>query len=57
MNTYIFIYKPSPAVYFAIHARRYYEAVSQLEAILGPERAWLHDYAILCNGVPMPVAA
>lgn len=58
MNTYIFIYKPQPSTYFAIYAMRYYEAVLQLEQLLGPEKLWVYQYTCLCNGtVIAPLAA
>jgi hypothetical protein len=51
MKTYSFLHKRiMNARPFRVKAIRFYEAVSQLESILGPEKHWMHDYLVLSDG-------
>lgn len=37
-------------IIFIVVAPKYYEAVSELELLLGPEKHWVADYFVTCNG-------
>lgn len=47
MKQYNFFHKTLPTVKFTIVARRQYEAIVELETILGPEKHWIAEYWIL----------
>ena len=50
VHKFVFLHKRLAQTRFEVRATRYYEAIAILEAILGPERHWIHDYLVLSEG-------
>lgn len=57
LKEYNFFHKTLLNVRFKIIARRQYEAIVQLESILGPEKLWINEYYILWTPIDAKIAA
>lgn len=51
MSNYTFVHTRLPNIVFNIQAQKFYDAIAELELILGPEKLWIGDFYVLKDGI------